>query len=446
MNRSELFKKYDIPGPRYTSYPTVPYWEQSPTEEEWIRSLKGALSEARAENRGGALYVHLPFCKSLCTYCGCNTRITRNNAVSAPYVQTVLKEFDLYVQKLGKYPLSEMHFGGGTPTFLTPEELETLIKGIFERAEVQKDHEFSIEADPRVTTQAHLETLARLGFRRLSLGIQDFDPKVQDIVNRTQSEDEVRIVVESARRLGFTSINFDLIYGLPFQNLKSISDTVDAVRRLRPDRIAFYGYAHVPWIKPSQRRFTEDDLPQGDAKRALYELGRKMLEEAGYLEVGMDHFALPSDSLLKASVTGDLHRNFMGYISKKVSPLLGLGVSSISDSWTVFMQNEKLLETYRDRIEKGELPIHRGHVLTDEDIRIRKMILSLMTRFEASWTSDFSDHSMFSELERDGLLTTSDAGLKITNDGRAFLRNICMHLDLRLKRKAPQTQLFSRTV
>ena len=356
----ELFRKYNVPGPRYTSYPTVPYWDSNPTETQWIQGLKEAIDLAQEQGTGAAIYIHIPFCESLCTYCGCNTRITRNHAVAHPYISTVLKEFALYRAKLGltqKIKLSELHLGGGTPTFLSSTELTTLLSGILEHCEVMPEYEFSIEIDPRVTNREHLEVLRKFHFKRISLGIQDFDPKVQDIVHRIQSFDQVQKITEEARTLGFSSVNYDLIYGLPLQTLQSVEDTIRKTALLKPDRIAFYAYAHVPWIKPGQRRFTEADLPNGDQKRALYELGRTLLEEAGYVEIGMDHFALKTDSLYTATKEGTLHRNFMGYTARNVNPILPLGVSSIGDSWTIFAQNEKLLETYTARVEKGEIPI-----------------------------------------------------------------------------------------
>ena len=384
---NELLKKYDVPGPRYTSYPTVPYWEKAPTADEWLESVARALDETERQDEGAAIYIHVPFCRSLCTYCGCNSRITCNTSVGQPYVADVLREWATYCERLGRVsvPVSEMHLGGGTPTFLTPAELEELVGGILKDARRTLGSEFSVESDPRVTTSEHLQTLARLGFRRLSLGIQDFDEVVQRAVNRVQSEEQVRAVTEEARAAGFTSINYDLIYGLPFQTRASVGQTIEVVRRHRPDRIAFYAYAHVPWFKPGQRHFTEDDLPRGDEKRALYELGRAMLEEAGYREIGMDHFALESDSLWKAAQGGTLHRNFMGYTSRHTSPLVGLGVSSISDSWTAFAQNEKVVEEYSVRVRRGELPVLRGHVLDAEDLVLRRHILNLMTRFATDW-------------------------------------------------------------
>ncbi len=451
---SELLKKYNVPGPRYTSYPTVPYWSVNPTEAQWVESIGSALDDALKGGVGAALYLHIPFCQSLCTYCGCNTRITRNRTVGDPYIDTLIREWELYHTRLGrKVPVSEIHLGGGTPTFLTPQELEKMMTGILGHAVVLPGAEFSVEADPRVTSREQLEVLARIGFKRLSLGIQDFDPKVQEIVHRVQSIEQVREVTESARALDYTSINYDLIYGLPFQTRESIRQTIDAVRELRPDRIAFYSYAHVPWIKPGQRRFTEADLPNGDEKRALYELGRQMLEEVGYREIGMDHFALEEDSLWKASTTGALHRSFMGYTSRQVSPLIGLGVSAIGDSWTAFAQNEKVLEQYVARVQKGELPILRGHVLDDEDQIIRRHVLNLMTHFKTDW-SDCKLSTAYlesvpprlAEFVSDGLIELKGRTCTVTEKGRPFLRNICMAFDARLTRQAPATQLFSKTI
>ena len=416
---------------------------------------ENAALRSKSEGSGGAIYLHIPFCESLCTYCGCNTRITRSHAVSNPYIETVLREFALYREKLGmdRFTLSELHLGGGTPTFLSPTELDSLLKPLLANCTLSSDYEFSIEVDPRVTHRSHLEVLREYGFKRISLGIQDFDPKVQDVVHRIQSYEQVESLTESAREMGFSSVNYDLIYGLPLQSRESIQGTVEKVSRLRPDRIAFYAYAHVPWIKPGQRRFTEEDLPSGDEKRALYELGRSMLEEAGYVEIGMDHFALKTDSLYHAVESATLHRNFMGYTARKVSPILPLGVSSIGDAWTAFAQNEKLLETYTERVHRGEIPIARGHLLTEEDLVLRRHVLNLMTRFKTEWTSpelqvEFMKGipDKLAELEKDGMVRITNESCEITESGKPFLRNICMAFDARLARKAPETRLFSQTV
>ena len=451
----DLLRKYDVPGPRYTSYPTIMYWDAPPTAEEWIQSVTESLA-ATVEDGGAAIYVHIPFCRSLCTYCGCNSRITCNPTVGASYVDTLLQEWETYRRKLQlsrPMRLTELHLGGGTPTFLSAGELDRLISGILDDVEPAADAEYSIESDPRVTEKDQLEVLHRLGFRRLSLGVQDFDLRVQVAVNRVQSEDQVRAVTETARAIGFDSINYDLIYGLPFQTRQSIEHTVKTVRRLRPNRIAFYSYAHVPWVKPGQRHFTEDDLPQGDEKRALYEFGRQLLEHAGYREIGMDHFALENDSLWQAALDHTLHRNFMGYTSRRVSPLIGLGTSSISDSWDMFVQNEKQLEAYEQRVRRGEIPIFRGHRLNHEDLVLRRHILNLMTRLETDWETPDLDlpylgdiDAKLKEAKSDGLVRIVGKHCEVTARGRSFLRNVCMAFDARLAQKAPETQIFSRTV
>jgi oxygen-independent coproporphyrinogen-3 oxidase len=452
--QSRRVAKYDVPGPRYTSYPTVPYWEETPpTEAQWLARIGAAFREAEAAGQGAAIYVHVPFCRSLCTYCGCNTRITRTHSVVMPYVNAMLAEYAMYRERLGieRPPLGELHFGGGTPTFLDPVELEALVGGLLGASRVLPGASLSIEVDPRVTTLEQLELLARHGFQRISLGVQDFDPTVQEIVNRTQSVAEVRTVSEQARQLGFTSVNFDLIYGLPLQTLASVDQTMDAVCELRPDRIALYGYAHVPWIKPGQRRFTEADLPEGQPKRALYERGRERLEREGYREIGLDHFALETDSLWQAARAGTLHRNFMGYTDACTRPLLGLGASSIGDAGDAFAQNEKEMLPYQERVSRGELPIHRGHLLNDEDKVLRQHILNLMTRMETRWSvADYTPWlatvpARLAEFAADGLVEVLDDGCRVTEAGRGFLRNICMAFDARLARRSPERQLFSRT-
>ncbi|MCC7460946.1 MAG: oxygen-independent coproporphyrinogen III oxidase [Gammaproteobacteria bacterium] len=455
MNTSvaTLVAKYDVPGPRYTSYPTVPYWETTPTQEQWLAHVRAALASTEARAYGASIYVHVPFCRALCTFCGCNTRITRTHTIINPYIQSVLGEYALYRRGIGveKLELGELHLGGGTPTFLTVEELDQLLGGILGAATLRGDAVLGVEVDPRVTTCEQLELMARHGFNRVSLGVQDFDPKVQAIVNRVQSEAQVRSVTEYARAFGYRSVNYDLIYGLPFQTLDSIEQTMDAVCRLRPDRIALYGYAHVPWIKPGQRRFTELDLPEGEAKRALYERSRERLEKDGYREIGLDHFALESDELWRSAQAGTLHRNFMGYTPLFTQPLLGLGASAIGDSGDAFAQNEKELQPYQARVARGELPIQRGHVLDAEDAVLRRHILRLMTQMRTRWDgADYTPYldavpAKLAEFAADGLVRLEPHGCEVTGSGRAFLRNICMAFDARLARKLPDKTLFSRT-
>jgi len=451
MNTKNLINKYHVPAPRYTSYPTVPYWNpEMPDLHKWKESVKFSFDQSNSDN-GISLYVHLPFCESLCTYCGCNTRITRNHQVEDPYIQTVLKEWALYREVFADKPkIREIHLGGGTPTFFAANNLKTLINGLTADADLHPDAEFSFEAHPNNTTEDHLRTLYDLGFRRLSLGIQDFDLKVQQIINRMQTFEQVKTVTELAREIGYTSINFDLIYGLPLQTYKGLANTIFQVEKLMPDRIAFYSYAHMPWIKPSQRSFTEADLPSVIEKQKLYELGRQMFTSMGYVEVGMDHFALYTDSLSRAEHSGELHRNFMGYTHQYTQLMVGLGVSSISDSWFAFAQNVKKVEDYTELVNNGKFPVFKGHQLTNEDLIIRKHILNLMCKGRTNWDKNQPlIPSMISGLERaktlqdDGLLLIRDNSLTVTPLGKRFLRNICMAFDAHLWASQPETRLFS---
>lgn len=453
MNKLEdLLEKYHVPAPRYTSYPTVPFWdEQTFSREGWLKSVRETFSSAATTEEGISLYIHLPFCENLCTYCGCNTRITKNHGVELPYLQAVLREYDLYLDTLGEAPLiREIHLGGGTPTFFSSENLCLLINGILEKSVLHEDAEFSFEAHPGNTTKAHLHDLYRLGFKRLSLGIQDFDPAVQLMINRVQTVEEVAHITELARQIGYTSVNYDLIYGLPVQQLAGLEETIKAVLELRPDRIAFYSYAHVPWVKPGQRRYTEKHLPEPALKQQLYEMGREMLRSGGYTEIGMDHFTLKTDSLYHAAVNGKLHRNFMGYTHQSTKLMIGLGVSSISDSWAGFAQNVKKVEDYIALTGKGEIPVFKGHLLNEEDLLIRKHILQLMCQGKTKLTEQERLHPVISaglermeNLSADGLVTVNGNELEVTPDGKRFLRNICMALDARLWASRQETRLFS---
>ncbi|WP_286760756.1 oxygen-independent coproporphyrinogen III oxidase [Salegentibacter sp. UBA1130] len=449
---SNLISKYNVPGPRYTSYPTVPYWDDNTfSASAWEHSLKRSFQE----NREISLYIHLPFCESLCTFCGCNKRITKKHSVETPYIESVLREWDLYLEMLGEKPfIREVHLGGGTPTFFAPENLKFLLNMLFRKAERDCKTELSFEGHPNNTTKEHLKVLADLGFRRVSYGVQDYSEKVQKAIHRIQPFKNVKNATEQARETGFTSVGHDIIFGLPFQTKEDIIDTIEKTKQLMPDRIAFYSYAHVPWIKGNgQRGFKDSDLPGADEKREMYETGKKMLEEAGYIEIGMDHFALKTDSLYKAVENKTLHRNFMGYTTSSGASMIGLGVSAISDSWYGFAQNEKSVETYQELIAEGIIPVFRGHILNKEDLVIRKHILNLMCRLETSWTApeDYFEELpevliKLREIEADGLVNFSEKGLTIPEKGRPFVRNICMAFDLRMQAQKPNTQLFSMTV
>ena len=450
-----LVQKYNVPGPRYTSYPTVPYWdEDSFTLTGWKETFLRSFQESNS-SEGISLYIHLPFCESLCTFCGCHKRITSRHEVEHPYIEALLKEWQLYCDLFIEKPIiKEIHLGGGTPTFFSAENLATLINGILSKAKKAPDYEFSFEGHPNNTTRGHLQKLYDLGFRRVSFGVQDYAEKVQNAIHRNQSFHNVAKVTFWAKEIGYTSISHDLIFGLPFQTLENVIDTIEKTKSLSPDRLAFYSYAHVPWIKGNgQRGFKDEDVPKDDQKRILYEVGKALLTHKGYHEIGMDHFALEEDSMYKSFKGGKLHRNFMGYTSSKTQLMIGLGVSSISDSWYGFAQNEKKLETYYERLKQNELPVFRGHILSQEDLVIRQHILNLMCQFSTSWDNVenyFKELTEIvielSEMEKDGLVVLGDKSITITDKGKPFVRNICMALDLRLKRKAPKTKLFSMTV
>ena len=452
---ASLIQKYNVPGPRYTSYPTVPYWdEQTFSYQIWIDTLKKSFSESNA-TEGISLYIHLPFCESMCTFCGCHKRITKNHSVEHPYIEALLKEWYLYCQLFDEKPIiKEIHLGGGTPTFFSIKNLEDLINGIFTSAKKATSYEFSFEGHPNNTTREHLQKLYDLGFRRVSFGVQDYSETVQKAIHRVQPFHNVAKVTLQAREIGYTSIGHDIIFGLPFQEIEDIVDTIEKTKSLQPDRLAFYSYAHVPWIKGNgQRGFKDEDVPKDEKKRMFYEVGKKILREKGYYEIGMDHFALETDSLYQSFENGSLHRNFMGYSSSKTQLMIGLGVSSISDSWYSFAQNEKNIEDYYQLLEWNKLPVVKGHFLTNEDLIIRKHILNLMCQFETSWenTSAYFEELPdviihLQEMQDDGLLTIEDKIIRIHEKCKPFIRNICIAFELRLKRKIPENQLFSMTI
>ncbi|WP_433900856.1 oxygen-independent coproporphyrinogen III oxidase [Sphingobacterium puteale] len=447
----ELVQKYNVAAPRYTSYPTVPFWDESTfSAKAWKDQVYHTFRQSK--DKGMSLYIHLPFCESLCTYCGCNTRITKNHQVELPYITALLKEWEMYrgIFKGEKLLVSEIHLGGGTPTFFQPKNLKFLIEGILKDVNVTADRSFSFEAHPANTTTEHLQILFDLGFRRLSLGIQDFDPLVQFMINRQQTFEEVEAVMLNAREIGFESINFDLIYGLPKQTQASVQDTIDKSMLLKPDRISFYSYAHVPWLKPGQRHYTEADLPKGTAKLALYNLGKKLILAQGYADIGMDHFSKKDDELYLAFQEERLHRNFMGYADRFNPLLIGLGVSSISDAWAGFAQNVKTVEEYHKLIASGVLPVVKGHILNAEDLVIRRYILDMMCKGKVQLdpASDLTEQikEELSILVQDGLVSIEGELIQCTAVGRSFLRNICMAFDQRFLKLRTKKQLFSEAI
>jgi len=452
---SQYIEKYNVPGPRYTSYPTVPFWKNDTlSESEWFNTIE--QNQKTFQSNEISIYIHLPFCESLCTFCGCHKRITKNHAVEKPYIDTVIKEWNLYLKKLSFIPvIRELHLGGGTPTFFAPDELIRLVQNIFKSESVDPNFvELSFEAHPNNTTEEHLTKLYNFGFRRLSLGIQDYSPTVQQAIHRIQPFENVQKVHAFAKELGYKSISHDLVFGLPKQTLTDISDTVKKTLLLRPDRISLYSYAHVPWIKGSgQRGFDESDLPKSEEKRQLYETAKKMLEENGYSEIGMDHFALSHDDLSLAFRNKELHRNFMGYTTQKTNLMIGLGMSAISDSWFGFAQNEKNVEEYIERVEQGWIPVFRGHILSEEDLEIRKYILDLMCHFETKFDPNSSNSLLHKEIKNnltgmveDGLVTVKENHVQVTTEGIPFVRNCCMAFDQSLVSDRSLEKMFSKTI
>ena len=455
MQDSTLIQKYNVAGPRYTSYPTVPFWKNSNLQvTEWKETIYRNLETFNSSEI--SVYIHLPFCESLCTFCGCHKRITKNHTVETPYIDTLIKEWKLYLELFPEKPIiKELHFGGGTPTFFHHDELKRLLVALYGAESIDPEqHELSFEAHPNNTTEEHLKTLYDFGFRRLSFGIQDYSPTVQKAINRIQSFETVEHIHQKAKEVGYLSISHDLVFGLPKQQLSDILDTVEKTLALKPDRISLYSYAHVPWIKGlGQRGYDENDLPKNEEKRLLYETAKEKLEAAGYLEVGMDHFALPTDSLVIAMKAKNLQRNFMGYTTQDTSMMIGLGMSSISDSWFGFAQNEKSVEKYTEIVNQGIIPIFRGHQLTDEDLEIRRHILNLMCHFETvveenSITATHFDgiKSQLSEMIQDELVEIENDLIRITKKGIPFVRNCCMAFDMDIQRSEKRDKLFSQTI
>lgn len=449
MAQSALIEKYNTSAPRYTSYPTVPYWDNTSfTEAQW----KESFIRTYKNQKKLSLYIHLPFCESLCTFCACHKRITINHQFEVPYIEAVLKEWHMYRSLLKEAPeIEEIHLGGGTPSFFSPENLKELIEGILSVSKISPTHEFSFEGHPNNTTETHLKTLYDLGFRRVSFGVQDYDHAVQVAINRLQPFENVKKVTELARQIGYTSISHDLVYGLPFQNTEQFEKTIRKTIELSPDRLSLYSYAHVPWLKGNgQRGFDENNLPSAAVKRQLYELGRMIFEENGYAEVGMDHFARPTDSLFKAAYEGLLNRNFMGYTTSQSKCMLGLGVSAISDSWTALSQNTKSLDEYIHLTKNHIFPLLHGHIQSDTDMLWRNYIQNLMCTFETEFSSNNLNQEQVQQLldlQEDGILVLTDNKVRVTEEGRAFIRNVCTVFDKYIRLTGSViTNTFSRAI
>jgi oxygen-independent coproporphyrinogen-3 oxidase len=451
----EILERYNIAGPRYTSYPTAPEWADSFGPADYEESLEQSNRSLPA--RPLSLYMHLPFCDRLCLFCGCNVVIKKNHDVLIPYLANLEWEIDQVARRLDtSRPVIQFHWGGGTPTYLNASQLERLFNYARERFHFAPDAEIGVEIDPRVTEEAQLKTLRRLGFNRLSMGIQDFNPEVQKRVRRIQTYEQSKAVFDLCRSLAFESINIDLIYGLPLQTPESFLDSVDKVIGLDPDRVAMFSYAHVPWLKKQQGSFS-NLIPQGMDKFQIFRAGIERFTAAGYRYIGMDHFARPDDELCLAQANRTLHRNFQGYTTKAGADLLGFGMSSISGLDRVYAQNCRDLEDYYAAIERNSLPVMRGIRLTDDDVLRRAVISRLLCHcilhkeeiesgFGISFDEYFSDELLRLEpLRADGLVELSGRTIAVTQLGRIFIRNVGMVFDKYL-RKPKDKPVFSKTL
>lgn len=450
------FKKYDKPGPRYTSYPTAPQFNESFTHEDYLDEI---VKTNYGENLPDlSLYFHLPYCDTLCYFCGCNMIITRNRDRIKEYINYVKKEIDLLRQYLlPDRKVVQHHWGGGTPTHLSPDEINDLASYINKNFQFKSDAEVSCEIDPRELTKAHLEALRNNGFNRISMGVQDFNEKVQKAVNRIQPEDITRQTIAWVRELGFHSINLDLIYGLPFQTVGTFSDTVDKIIDISPDRIAVFNYAHVPWMKKHMALIHPEDIPAPEVKLEILKMTIEKLTSAGYEFIGMDHFAKPNDELSIAMKEKKLYRNFQGYSTNAGADLYAMGITSISQLNNIYAQNYKTEKEYYSALDEERLPTAKGYRLTEDDHLRREVIMKLMCDFELNFADierkyniDFKKYfawglNNLKEMIEDDLIDMTDDGLKVKNMGRLLIRNIAMNFDGYIERKEDKAR-YSRTV
>ena len=450
-----FLEKYNRPGPRYTSYPTAPVWRDDFGPDDFEKYC------ARAEQRATpvSLYIHLPFCESLCLFCACTVSIQKDKRVAIPYLETLKREIDKMAHHVSKKrPVIQFHWGGGTPTYLSPVQMEDLFNHTRERFSFAPDAEIGIEVDPRVTSREHLETLRRLGFNRLSMGIQDFEPKVQETIHRIQPYEMTRDLIVAARELGFESLNVDLIYGLPFQTASSFRATVDRALTLQPDRVAMFSYAHVPWLKKQQGSFAEH-LPEGMEKFRIFRAGLEQFLGAGYLYIGMDHFAKPGDELAVAQQNRTLHRNFQGYTTKAGADLYGMGVSAISSLGEAYAQNRREVPAYQSAIAERGIATMRGYRLTPDD-QIRRAVIGRLlchtvipkSEVEREFSISFDDYfapevRRLEEFRAEGLVAFAPGEIRVTSLGRIFIRNVAMTFDRYLhEQQMDQRPLFSKTL
>ena len=450
-----FLEKYNRPGPRYTSYPTAPVWRDDFGPDDFEKYC------ARAEQRATpvSLYIHLPFCESLCLFCACTVSIQKDKRVAIPYLETLKREIDKMAHHVSKKrAVIQFHWGGGTPTYLSPVQMEDLFNHTRERFSFAPDAEIGIEIDPRVTSREHLETLRRLGFNRLSMGIQDFDPKVQQTIHRVQPYEMTRDLILVARELGFESLNVDLIYGLPYQTASSFSSTIGRTLTLEPDRVAMFSYAHVPWLKKQQGSFAEH-LPEGMEKFRIFRAGLEQFLGAGYVYIGMDHFAKPGDELAAAQQNRTLHRNFQGYTTKAGADLYGMGVSAISSLGEAYAQNRREVPAYQAAVAERGIATMRGYRLSADD-RIRRAVIGRLlchtvipkNEVEKEFSISFDDYfepevQRLEEFRAEGLVSLAPGEIRVTALGRIFIRNVAMTFDRYLhEQQMDQRPLFSKTL
>lgn len=453
----DILKKYSRPGPRYTSYPTAPHFTPEFGPEDFERAIRE--SNHTAENGDISLYFHFPFCPQLCYYCGCNVIISRNETRINRYLEYLKKEIQLLRRLI--HPdrkVTQMHWGGGTPNYLQPQQIRTIFQAIRDAFPFTEDAEISVEIDPRTLTPEHLPLFRELGFNRLSFGVQDFEHQVQVTINRLQPEDMTRRVVEESRALGFPSINVDLIYGLPYQTEETFQRTIDKIIDISPDRLAVFNYAHVPWLKKHQRVIPEEALPTPEVKLRLFKMTIEQLTEAGYVFIGMDHFARPDDELSIAQKTRTLYRNFQGYSPRAGAEVFALGITSISQLQRIYAQNVKDTRRYEQLLDAGKIPTHVGIALTDDDVLRRHVINELMcnnrlqkpaveARFRIQFDQYFADAlEALKPLQADGLVELDSDEIRVTEQGRFVVRNIAMAFDWYLKQENSTKAIYSKTI
>jgi oxygen-independent coproporphyrinogen-3 oxidase len=454
----ETVRRFDRPGPRYTSYPTAVEFHEGVGEEAYRQKL--AQANEAGETDPLSLYAHLPFCEHRCLFCGCHVVITPHMPVAEKYLGYVKKEIDGVAELLEhRREVVQMHWGGGTPTYFSPTQLSELFGRFTHHFHFAPDAELAIEVDPRVTSKDHLESLVELGFNRLSMGVQDLTPEVQKAITREQSYEQTAELMDYARKVGFTEgINLDLIYGLPKQRMETFETNLDQVLGLRPDRVAVYSFAYVPWIKGHQKKMDQEALPSAELKLQLYLKAMERFLDAGYEPIGMDHFALPEDELAVAAREGRLSRNFMGYTVMPASDMVAVGVSGIGEVQGAFFQNRKKLSTYYESLDAGRLPVEKGYVLSEDD-RIRQYVIKqIMCNFRIGkadvsqrFNVDFDEYfrralESLQEVKDAGVIELNEDGLRVREEGRLFVRNVCMAFDRYLEEKTGGGPVFSRTV